>query len=172
MKEAKRIERPLLISLMKKSKENSRRLLDESKVLYEQEMYATSAFLSITALEELGKAYLCFTSELVKENVSEEDFKKFSKRFRNHKGKEINGLLGWFMHHYPNGEKLPKNISKLWGLIADGYLFNKRNECVYVDYNLENKSALVPCENLKKEDARYFLETIQEIYDKVYVHFK
>jgi AbiV family abortive infection protein len=172
MKEAK-IGRDLLISLMKRSKENSKRLLDESKTLYEQKMYATSTFLSITALEELGKTYLCFTSEWGKEKVSEEDFKVFSKRFSDHEIKELNGLLGWYIQQYANRQQiLPQNISKLWELIADGNLLRKRNACLYVDYNLEEKSALVPSENIKQEEAKYFLKTVQEVCDRVYVHFQ
>lgn len=87
MKKNKEIEKTKLLNLLRqlaiKSLENAEELLNESKLLYENDKFERAFFLTIIGVEEIGKHIIC-ASGFVNSLKDQFDFKRFSKRFKNH----------------------------------------------------------------------------------------
>lgn len=141
---------------------NSKRLLFDAEELFKFSSYPSASFLAICSLEESGKLYdvLVAFSQFLQGKLNKDDFLK---RFRNHYKKQLSSFTPITSRISNTGKKIPKNISKLWGLVADNKLMTIRNNCIYIDIELSKKKKIDPMLVLKEADARYFIETGYEV---------
>ena len=138
---------------------NAKRLVLESHRFFHQRLYPTSTFLSITAIEEMGKYYLCRI--LAIRNKRNELTQKDISNLLKHPTKLRNSFMPPFP--FEKERKLSPNISRFWELVADKKLMRLRNNCLYTDLVLKSGKILSPNYSSGEEDALYFLETAYEI---------
>jgi AbiV family abortive infection protein len=138
---------------------NAKRLIFESHQNFLQKQFSTSVFLSISSIEEMGKYYLCRVLAIRSKNekLSQKDITNLQKHF----SKQLNSFLPPFS--FEKEEKISKNISHFWELVADNKLMCIRNNCLYVDIDLKNLKILSPGSLIREQDAQYFLKTAYEI---------
>lgn len=138
---------------------NAKRLLLESHQHFQQKLFPTSTFLFISAIEEMGKYYLCRVLAL--RNKKGELTRQLISNLRQHPPKQLNSFLPPFP--FEKKKKISQNISRFWELVADNKLMDIRNSCLYTDIDLKNIKILSPSSSIGKQDAEYFLETAYEI---------
>ena len=141
---------------------NAKRLLFDAEILFKCDSFTSSAFLSISSIEESGKLYDVLYAYM-KINKDEFDVKNFKKRFMNHYKKHLSSWTKAGSKVANTGNKISNNISKLIRMIAENKLMGTRNDCIYTDIDFEKLIIRNPQQMIKKDDAYYFLETAYEI---------
>jgi AbiV family abortive infection protein len=111
------------------SKRNSKRLVEDAKLLFKSERYPSAIALAILAIEEDGKATLLRN---IPTASTDAEIKNVWKQFRSHRNK--NGL--WKFADYVNKEV--KKFSEVKSLVASNSEHTKRLDqikqaCFYVD---------------------------------------
>jgi len=138
---------------------NAKRLLLESHQHFQRKLFPTSTFLSISAIEEMGKYYLCRVMAI--RNKKGDLTQQHISNLRQHPPKQLNSFLPPFP--FEKKKEISQNISRFWELVADNKLMDIRNNCLYVDIDLKNIKILSPSSSIGEHDAQYFLETAYEI---------
>ncbi len=138
---------------------NAKRLLFEAEALFNNGRFPTSAFLAITALEEMGKFYLSrvFAIKNDQNTLTQKDLNTLTQ----HPSKQLNSFLPPFP--FEKERKISPNISRFWELVADKKLMQVRNNCLYVGFDRSMSSILIPPDSISRDEAFYFLETAFEI---------
>lgn len=137
---------------------NAKRLMSESEFLFQNNLFSTSVFLSISSIEEIGKFYLSRAYALHNDQtkLTEDDLNALT----HHISKQHNSFLPPMV--FKDGHRLPPNILKFWKLIADKKLMTIRNNCLYVGFDKNWSRILLP-QSIFRDEAYYFLETAYEI---------
>ncbi len=155
-----KIKSRLLIDFQIETFQNAKRLLLESEDLFRSNMFPTSTFLALTAIEEMGKFYLIRIISI--KNSKDELTKNDIKKLRDHSLKQLNSFLPPVPFRQEK-QKVSKNISLFWSLHADNKLMAIRNNCLYTDFNVNNGVSHIPQQSIKKENALYFLGVAFEV---------
>lgn len=133
-------------------------LINDAYQLYSIESFATSTFISITIIEEVGKAHI---GMYIKEN---KDIKRGDDPLRNHKMKHAFGTLptvkmGGRLNE-AIGDEMIDNIVKY---AETGELISIRESSLYSDVIADTLE--VPSEKISKEQSRALLLYAIECFD-------
>ena len=138
-------------------------LLEDAFLLYKNKSYATSFFISVIAIEEVGKVFAGIFVGKSEEKVPKDPL-------RDHRTKQlISCMPTLFM-----GERLTKCVDskRLENLLTEmnsGDLKNKKESALYWDR--KNGELIVPEDNISKNDAKCILLIAIEIFDDDLVGF-
>lgn len=129
-----KIRTDILTAFQKATFHNAKRLLFGAAELFDTGRFPTSAFLSITSIEEMGKFYLSrvFALKSNQKTLTKNGLKTLEK----HSPKQLNSFLPPFSF---KEHKISPNISRFWELVADKKLMPMRNNCLYVGFDICNK---------------------------------
>jgi len=154
-----KIRTDILTAFRKATFHNAKRLLFEADALFNNGRFPTSAFLSITSIEEMGKFYLSrvFALKNDQNTLTQKDLNTLTQ----HPPKQLNSFLPPFP--FEKERKISPNISRFWELVADKKLMPVRNNCLYVGFDRSMSSILIPPDNISRDEAFYFLETAFEV---------
>jgi AbiV family abortive infection protein len=153
------IRTDILTDFRKAVFQNAKRLLFEAEALFNNGSFPTSAFLSITSIEEMGKFYLSrvFAIKNDQNTLTQKDLDTLT----HHPPKQLNSFLPPFP--LEKERKISPNIARFWGLVADKKLMPVRNNCLYVGFDRSISSIFIPPDNISRDDAFYFLMTAFEV---------
>lgn len=138
-------------------------LLEDAFLLYKNKSYATSFFISVIAIEVVGKVFAGIFVGKSEEKVPKDPL-------RDHRTKQlISCMPTLFM-----GERLTKCVDskRLENLLTEmnsGDLKNKKESALYWDR--KNGELIVPEDNISKNDAKCILLIAIEIFDDDLVGF-
>lgn len=154
---------------------NSWQLLQTAIGLFENNQYAPSCFLAMTAIEEIGKLFVLqmvqgdIFGELGKLGFEEDlpkelDSRKLDKFLRNHLDKAVHAAAtSLFINSGADRrygvDKNSKMIrtSGVVLLARSGHWMIVRNNCLYTDINFESKITISPSEFISREHSYYFI---------------
>lgn len=133
-------------------------MVKDAYQLYKNDSFATSAFISITIIEEVGKAHI---GMFIKEN---KDIKRGKDPLRNHKSKHAFGTLATVKM----GGRLNKAIGddmidEIFKNAESGELIAIRESSLYSD--VIEDTLEVPSEQISKEQSRALLLYAIECFD-------
>ncbi len=137
-------------------------LIKDSCVLYFTGSYPSSAFLSITACEEVAKAHIgCFTN-------GKHPQKKGRNGFRDHKTKHLMAALPTV----PMGQRLEEALGKgelqrIMNMAKNAGLVQARESALY--FQREKGSLVIPSEKVDKNLARSLALFAIEVFDDALV---
>ena len=86
MKKLQEISKVLLIKCVEKCLQNARELFEEAEILKDNKKYPRAYSLYHLCIEEIGKVFIIFQF-LIEDDYSEENSKKFNRKFLDHKTK-------------------------------------------------------------------------------------
>lgn len=133
-------------------------LIRDAYQLYINESFATSTFISITIIEEVGKAHI---GMFIKEN---KDIKRGKDPLRNHKIKHAFGTLPTVkMGGRLNKAIGDEMIDEIFKNAETGDLISLRESSLYSD--IIEDTLVVPSEKISKEQSRGFLLYAIECFD-------
>ena len=132
-------------------------LLEDAFLLYKNKSYATSFFISVIAIEEVGKVLAGIFIEKSEEKVPKDPL-------RDHRTKQLLSCMpSLFM-----GERLSrcvdgKRLENLLKEIDSGVLKNKKESALYWDR--KDGELFVPEDNISQNDVKCILLIAIEIFD-------
>ncbi|MCT7489406.1 AbiV family abortive infection protein [Aliarcobacter cryaerophilus] len=137
-------------------------LLSDSYVLYSNNGFSSSVFLSITACEEIAKAHIGIFTDGKTSNGKEKNM------FRDHKTKHILAA----MPTVPMGDRLEKAIGKtelerMMNMAKNSGFVQLRERSLY--FQRENDILVVPSDKIDKNLARLLLLFAIEVFDDALV---
>lgn len=154
---------------------NSWELIQTAIDLYEKKNYAIACFLSMTAIEELGKPFKLLMvegnqTEKLNElgysvkNIEELDFSDLYKFFKNHLDKAVQAAATSLFINSSADRRYgidPKSkMTRTSGVVLlarSGRWMEIRNNCLYTDVNFSSGSIITPTEAIRPEHAYYFI---------------
>ena len=154
---------------------NAWELLQTAVGLFENNQYSTACFLSMTAIEEIGKLFILQIAQgdiffgLSKldfaENLPKElDSKKLDKFLRNHLDKAVQAAATSLCINSGadrrNGVNSKSNMIRTSGVVLlarSGRWMIVRNNCLYTDINFATKVTISPIEYVSREHSYYFI---------------
>jgi hypothetical protein len=160
----------LLQLAAEKAFKNSRSLLKESKLLYENEMYARSFALSVTAAEEYAKSFE-YKCELAKFKIPPVP-PDAAHSFRQARfallviTPHLMAIGGWNFFAQMAGMKPKKPNRGFLEVFIKTFnhdIRGKRNRALYVDLN---GSLSVPSEQITKKEARHLMVIMDSVLEK------
>ncbi|MGI0015782.1 MAG: AbiV family abortive infection protein [Nitrososphaera sp.] len=151
---------------------NAKQLLETAVNLFENETYPIACFLSMTAIEELGKLSVLAMAQvdslkrfgLPVDANPEVNCKALNKFLRNHVEKAAEAAVGAL--YINSGADRRHGSHPLSGLIRtsgiillarSGHWMSLRNNCLYTDINVEHNSSSAPKDCIIREHAYYFI---------------
>lgn len=115
--------------------ENAEQILNDAKILVDQNSYARAYFLAVAAIEEAGKAYMAFASR--GRNLSDEGLKKkIQEMFENHSQKITSAFAGWIAKSSSPEESIKAAVDLMI------HLKRGREKSMYVDANADNSLSI------------------------------
>lgn len=130
--------------------ENASELIEEARILLDNEKYARAYFLAQIASEEIGKLPIIFQEATKSYYKEKHDWKRFNKRLRSHIDKNrMTETISQFPQH--DGDEIRKKADKL-------NLF--KNSSLYAD--LENNRYTKPSEKISKNTAIIRIEETEK----------
>ncbi|GIN91105.1 hypothetical protein J22TS1_21560 [Siminovitchia terrae] len=146
-----------------KSYENATELVEEAKLLFDNNKYARAYFLAQIAYEELAKLPIILHEAIRSHLKEKQDWKKFYKRLNSHSAKNtLNVVFSQFP--YLDIEEVEKNAENL-NTLKNASLYSDLNETNYVK----------PSELVTKESALARIGTVESfllMYTKSKLHIK
>lgn len=139
-----------VLSVFKKSRINSRSLLNEAVLLCENGFYSRAAALAIMSYEELGKSQIAadYYSRLIPESIYKAAFKKHEKTAYTSRFKAIGDN-----EKVRHGFLIDKNIAKELEVM--------RQRALYVD------ESSTPVESFSKDDAELIINKVAEHHSAI-----
>ena len=136
--------------------------LSDAYILYENNSFSSSVFMSITACEEVAKAHLGSFSDGTTANGKPKNM------FRNHKTKHILSA----MPTVPMGSRLEKAIGeaelkKMMNMAHNSGFVQLRESALY--FQREKGKLVVPSDKIDKKTARSILLFALEVFDDALV---
>ena len=138
-------------------------LLEDAFLLYKNKSYATSFFISVIAIEEVGKVFAGIF-------IGKSDEKVPKDPLRDHRTKQlISCMPSLFMGKRLTNCVDSKGLEKLLKEINSGELKNKKETALYWDR--KDGALFVPEDNISQNDAKCILLIAIEIFDDDLVGF-
>lgn len=131
-------------------------LLDEAKILFENQSYQRAYFLGFSALEEISKSQLA--ADVYTGLISEEYFKN---SYRDHK-KKIS-RVEWIKidgNSYPYFESDSIRIQD--------FDFQKKLKSMYVDVDFKDGKVSKPSDSVNEDDAKRIIRAVEVGLDRIY----
>lgn len=148
-------------SYIEKVAKNCSELISAAKSNFEKEYYSVSAFLSITAIEEISKMQYVeiffFPEDKFPPRPKDIGIKEIERLFRarpsrSHARRQQSGIFGsLFVNARADRTLGSATIRKYFDMAENGKLFDLRNRCLYVDVVANCLSA--PSEIISRNDA-------------------
>ena len=140
----------IVYSVFTNSKKNSIDLLNEAKILLENQSYARAVALAIMSYEELGKSQIAadYYSGILPES-------EYKKAFKSHKKTSYASRYAALGSHekVKHGYYIDNNVAKTLELI--------RQSALYVDQDN------YPSDNFTEDDAAYIIQKLNEHHESI-----
>jgi AbiV family abortive infection protein len=142
-----------LESYQKAAIDNAASILDEAKLLLSNNHYARAYFLAVASIEEIGKAFIAFSSK--GRNLNNAALhKKLKEMFENHSQKISSAFVGWLIESKDQKEALEAMIDLMI------HLKRGREKSMYVDARNDN-TVTIPSQLVRPIAAKHSIEIAQ-----------
>ena len=154
---------------------NAWELLQTAIWLFENNRYSTACFLSMTAIEEIGKLFVLQMEQVdvfrwlrklgIDDDLpSELDYKELRNFLRSHLEKAVQAAAsslvinsGADRRHGVNSKSNMIRTSGVMLLALSGRWMKVRNNCLYTDIDFTEKTTMSPKEIISREHSYYFI---------------
>jgi AbiV family abortive infection protein len=144
-----------------KAIKNAGDLIKDAEVLYANQRWARSVFISSIAIEELGK-YLMIIGAIGETMNNNINWKKFWKRFRDHSEKKLNILtFDIILGPFVSDELIANKLRKIE--VDAKQMESEKFAALYVD--IVHEKFVCPMEIVDQKAALASLETAKSVYD-------
>ena len=141
--------------------ENAKELLEESRLLFENNRYARAYALAQIAHEELAKLPIIYHEATRSYFKEPHDWKKFHKRLRNHESKnKQNYVFYQTMLNIKGNKSLKLEYEEINNNIS--FINHLKNISLYSD--IKNNKFTKPSIEIKKNLAKAHLELVEEMF--------
>ena len=140
----------------------SRRLISGAEELYEQNEFANAVCLTIIAQEEIGKGVFLIKHLINKEDITEKEWKRYSRTAKAHKNKLRE--FREFVKKIPKKRHYKIDVASLQRIREGGFYVDWKDENWYVfdESDLATRIGLITTTFVLMDEARAALGNLEE----------